>query len=116
MGILMLIYIFIVFLLAVGDIILFGSVGFWEMAAPLVCSFFLIWMFVTMTKIGNLSPDEFPSHYKKARWVGIIAGALFLPIIGVPAFISIRRLTRYDSLVNSKRSDESDILTLDPSD
>jgi len=37
-----------------------------------------------------------PRNYKKARWMAIRAGTLFLPILGLPALISLRRLSLYN--------------------
>ncbi len=62
----------------------------------------LTWLFVTMIRISNVPHADLPSHYTKARWSGIIAGAMFLPILGFPAMISVRRLTRYHALINAK--------------
>ncbi len=67
----------------------------------------LTWLFVTLIRISNVPHADFPSHYTKARWVGIIAGAMFLPILGFPAMISVRRLTRYHALINAKSQNES---------
>ncbi|HBJ38274.1 MAG TPA: hypothetical protein DDZ51_26685 [Planctomycetaceae bacterium] len=67
----------------------------------------LTWLFVTMIRISNVPHADFQSHYTKARWSGIIAGAMFLPILGLPAMISVRRLTRYHELINAKSQNES---------
>jgi hypothetical protein len=66
----------------------------------------LAWLFVTMIRIGNIPHADFPSHYTKARWAGIVAGAMFLPILGLPALISVRRLTRYHELIHVKSREE----------
>ncbi len=67
----------------------------------------LTWLFVTMIRIGYVPPADFPSHYTTARWTGIIAGAMFLPILGFPALVSVCRLTRYNALVNTKPPEEA---------
>ncbi len=56
------------------------------------------WLFVTMIRVADVPHPEFPRHYVKARWVGIIAGALFFPLLTIPAFISVRRLSLYNRL------------------
>ncbi len=68
---------------------------------PLVWCGLLTWFFITMIRIGKLPEDQFPKHYKKARWIAIFAGTLFLPILGLPAFISLRRLTMYNEMLKN---------------
>jgi hypothetical protein len=69
-----------------------------EIVGPLVGCGLLAWFFIAMIRIGQLPEDQFPKHYKKARWLAIFAGTLFLPILGLPAFISLRRLTMYNEM------------------
>jgi hypothetical protein len=106
MGIAMLTYICIVAAISIVGQALEGSITWASIGGPLLWCSFLAWLFVAMIKIGYTPQDEFPSSYKKARWVGIFAGAMFLPILGLPAFISLRRLTRYKALIQS--FDQSD--------
>lgn len=73
-----------------------------ETAGTLVWSAFLAWLFITMIRIGRLPEDEFPKHYKKARWVVILVGTIFLPILGLPAIISLRRLSRYNAIQSNR--------------
>jgi len=101
MGIAMLTYICIVAVLSIAGQALEGSITLASIGAPLIWCSLLVWLCAAMIKIGYVSPDDFPSCYRKARWVGIIAGAMFLPILGLPAFISLRRLSRYNSLTQS---------------
>ena len=71
-----------------------------ETVGSIVWCALLAWLFITMIRIGYIPETEFPAHYKKARWIGIIAGALFFPILGLPAYIALRRLHRHNLLVN----------------
>ena len=77
-----------------------GRLDIPETVGSIVWCALLAWLFITMIRIGYIPETEFPAHYKKARWIGIIAGALFFPILGLPAYISLRRLHRYNLLVN----------------
>jgi hypothetical protein len=67
-----------------------------QTVGPLVWSAIFGWIFLTMIRLGRLPEEEFPKHYKKARWITILAGTIFLPILGIPAYISLRRLTLYN--------------------
>lgn len=100
MGTAMLAYIGIVVVVAGVSKTTDGSLRVADIAGPLVWCALLTWLFAAMVRIGYVSHADFPAYYKRARWIGIIAGALFLPILGLPAFISVRRLTRYNTLTN----------------
>lgn len=78
-----------------------GTFGTSETAGPLVWCALLAWLFISMIRIGRVPENQFPKHYTKARWVAIIAGALFLPILGLPAFISLHRLSQYNRLLKT---------------
>jgi hypothetical protein len=96
MGIGALVYIGIVIVFTITTQLRKGSFRIPETVGPLVWCALLAWLFITMIRIGRLPEDQFPKHYKKARWVAILAGTLFLPILGLPAFISLRRLSLYN--------------------
>ncbi|MCY2977725.1 MAG: hypothetical protein NTU79_03565 [Planctomycetota bacterium] len=95
MGIGALIHIGVVIVFTITTQLRKGNVRIPETVGPLVWCALLVWLFITMIRIGRLPEDQFPKHYKKARWVAILAGTLFLPILGLPAFISLRRLSLY---------------------
>lgn len=71
-----------------------GQLAVWSLMTGLFAA--LVWL-------GCLPHSDFPARYGKARWVGLIAGSLFLPVIGLPAFIAVRRLARYHSLTEASR-------------
>jgi len=77
-----------------------GSLAIAEIAGLLASCSLLVWLSITMIRLGRVSGDTFPAQYKKARWIGLIAGAVFFPILGLPAFLSIRRLTQYHELIH----------------
>jgi hypothetical protein len=95
MGIGALIYIGVVIVGTMTTQLRKGNFRIPETVGPLVWCALLGWLFTTMIRIGRLPEDQFPKHYKQARWVAILAGTLFLPILGLPAFISLRRLSLY---------------------
>ena len=96
MGIGALIYIGVVIVFTITTQLRNGNFRIPEAVGPVVWCALLTWLFTTMIRIGRLSEDQFPKHYNKARWVAILAGTLFLPILGLPAFISLRRLSLYN--------------------
>ena len=101
MGIGGLVYIGVVIVLHITTQLRRGSFRITETAGPLVWCALLAWLFITMIRIGRLPEDQFPKHYRKARWIAILAGTLFLPILGLPAFISLRRLSLYSELLKT---------------
>lgn len=72
MGTAMLAYIGIVVVVAVAKKTTDGSLRVADIAGPLLWCAFLAWLFVAMVRIGYMSHVDFPAHYKKARWIGII--------------------------------------------
>jgi hypothetical protein len=96
MGIAALTYIVVVIVLTITPQLRNGKFRIPETVGPLVWCALLAWLFITMIRIGRLPDDQFPKHYKRARWVAILAGSLFLPILGLPAFITLWRLSLYN--------------------
>ena len=96
MGIGALIYIGVVIAFTVTTQLWKGTFRIPETVGALVWCALLAWLFITMIWIGRLPEDQFPKHYRTARWVAILAGTLFLSILGLPAFISLRRLSLYN--------------------
>ncbi len=54
--------------------------------------------FGTMIRTAMRLPDDFERLYKRARWLGILAGAFGFPILTVPAFIGVSRLSKYRAM------------------
>lgn len=102
MGIGSLVYMAIAIVVLVATQLMRSAVDIPETVGTLAWCALLAWLFISMVRVGYLSEAEFPLHYQKARWIAIIAGTLFLPILGLPAFISLRRLSKYDSLINAE--------------
>lgn len=46
------------------------------------------WMMTTAKDLGK----DFDATYRRARWLGIVAGTLYFPILTVPAILAIRHL------------------------
>jgi hypothetical protein len=101
MGIGALVYIGVVIVFTITSQLPKGNFRIPQTVGPLVWCLLLAWLFVTMIRIGRLPEEQFPKHYKKARWVAIIAGTLFFPILGLPAFISLRRLSLYNETLKT---------------
>ncbi len=53
---------------------------------------------VAMIKTAGQLPTEFPRRYRRARWLGILAGAIGFPVLSIPAFLSVWRLSTYRNL------------------
>jgi hypothetical protein len=45
-------------------------------------------------------PNDFERRYRRARWLGILAGAFGFPILTIPAFIGVSRLSKYREMIN----------------
>ncbi len=54
--------------------------------------------FGTMIRTAMRLPDDFERLHKRARWLGILAGAFGFPILTVPAFIGVSRLSKYRAM------------------
>ncbi len=64
------------------------------MAATLV-------FFGTMIRTAMRLPSDFERLHKRARWLGILAGAFGFPILTIPAFIGVSRLSKYRTMTNA---------------
>jgi hypothetical protein len=84
MGIGALVYIGVVIVFTITSQLPKGNFRIPQTVGPLVWCLLLAWLFVTMIRIGRLPEEQFPKHYKKARWVAIIAGTLFFQYSGCP--------------------------------
>jgi hypothetical protein len=100
MGFAGLLYTGCVFVLTITIQLQSGKLRIPETVGSLVLFGLMAWLFIDMIRIGYLPEAQFSAHYTKARWILIVVGTVFLPILGVPAFISLRRMTQYNLLVN----------------
>lgn len=62
---------------------------------------FVVTLFLLMIHTANFLAADFRTFYRRARWLAIIAAAIWFPWMTVPAVIVIRKLERYRSSVNS---------------
>ena len=58
-------------------------------------SLFFGWMIRTASQL----PTDFKRLYKRARWQGILTGAIACPILTIPAFIAVSRLAKYRAML-----------------
>jgi hypothetical protein len=43
--------------------------------------------------------------YRRARWLAILAAAIFFPILTIPAVLAVRRLERYRRFMAGQRDE-----------
>ncbi|MFO0942965.1 MAG: hypothetical protein U0930_19685 [Pirellulales bacterium] len=96
MGIAGLVYLGVVFVFVITTELQEGTFRIPDAIGPLLWCSLLAWLNIAMIRMGRLPDDQFTKHYKKARWVTILVGTLFLPILGIPAFVTLRRLSLYN--------------------
>jgi hypothetical protein len=46
-------------------------------------------------------PGDFQRLHRRARWLGILAGAFGFPFLTIPAFIGVSRLSKYRTMIDS---------------
>ena len=71
-----------------------------------------VWMFAVVTvlffgsmiRTAKLLPNDFESLYRRARWLGILAGAFGFPILSLPAFLAVSRLATYRTMIQSNEA------------
>ena len=68
---------------------------------PIMATAILIY-FGTMIRTAMRLPDDFERLYKRARWLGVLAGAFGFPILTIPAFIGVSRLSKYRTMTNRR--------------
>ena len=56
--------------------------------------------FTAMIHTANRLPADFERLYRRARWLGILAGAFGFPILSIPAFIGVWRLSQCRTLID----------------
>jgi hypothetical protein len=59
----------------------------------------MLLFFGSMIQTAMLLPHDFARLYRRARWLGILAGAFGFPILTIPAFIGVSRLSKYRTLI-----------------
>jgi len=74
-------------------------------AGTIICGLMLAF-FAIMIKTAKHLADDLDRYYRRARWLGILAGALFFPILTVPAFLAVRRLERYRDFMTAQQPEE----------
>lgn len=68
---------------------------------------FILLFFGALLQTALRLPYDFERLYKRARWLGILAGAFGFPILTIPAFIGVSRLSKYRTLVNGDKAESS---------
>ncbi len=66
-----------------------------EKVGPPICMVAVFIYFAAMIINANRLPNDFGRCYKRARWLSILAGAFGFPLLTVPAFIGVWRLSKY---------------------
>ncbi len=89
----MIIYITLVASLAIYEIWTNDKLSTGEIIGPAIL-LLVMWTFFGMMvyTAGQLATD-FDRVYNRARWLGILAGAVLFPLLTIPAFIAVRRLS-----------------------
>ena len=63
---------------------------------------------VIMVKTATYLAADLDRYYRRARWIAVLAAALFFPILTVPAFLAVRRLERYrNSMIVQEPEEEA---------
>jgi hypothetical protein len=60
----------------------------------------MLLFFGAMIHTAMRLPNDFERLYGRARWLGILAGAFGFPILTIPAFIGVCRLSKYRTLIS----------------
>ena len=55
----------------------------------------LTMLFASLIVIAVKLPQNFENYYVRARWLGILAGAIGFPVLSFPAFLAVARLAKY---------------------
>ena len=85
---------FWVYELLTDDTMLLG-----ERIGPPIAMLAMLTFFGAMIRNATLLPNEFARRYKRSRWLGILAGAFGFPLLSIPAFIAVARLSKYRTLL-----------------
>jgi hypothetical protein len=56
--------------------------------------------FTAMIQTAARLPNDFAKLYRRARWLGILAGSFGCPILTLPAFVAVSRLAKYRNLTS----------------
>jgi len=64
--------------------------------------------FGAMIRTAVLLPRDFDRLYRRARWLGIVAGAAGFPILTYPAFIAVSRLGQYAKMRDGGEPDTAE--------
>ncbi len=72
-----------------------------EKVGPPIMMLAMFVFFGTMIRNAAQLPNDFDRCYKWARWLGILAGAFGFPILSIPAFIGVSRLSKYHKLMSN---------------
>ncbi len=63
---------------------------------------------MAMIRTAKQLPLDFERHYRRARWLGILSGAFGFPLLSIPAFIGVSRLSRYRTLISCDGTNQPD--------
>jgi len=78
-----------------------GSVTIGEMVSVSIMATPMLLFFGIMIRTAMRLPGDFEKLHNRARWLGILAGAIGFPIFTVPAFIGVYRLGLYRTMINA---------------
>ena len=63
--------------------------------------------FVFVLETTDRLEVEFDRTYRRARWLGILAAAIFFPVLTWPGVLAMRRLEKYGKLASTEMPAES---------
>ena len=64
-----------------------------EIFGPPILAIAALTFFGMMVHTAGMLETDFDRFYMRARWLGILAGAFVFPILTIPAFVAVRRLS-----------------------
>ena len=76
-----------------------------EMAGGLTVMAAMLIFYATMIRTAMRLPHDFERLYKRAHWLGILAAAIGFPLLTIPAFIGVARLSKYRKLTNTHEAE-----------
>ena len=76
-----------------------------EKLGPPIMMLAMFVFFGAMVRNATQLSNDFKRRYKRARWLGILAGAFGFPLLSIPAFIGMSRLSKYRKLISRDGGD-----------
>lgn len=71
-----------------------------EMVGPPLMATAVVLFSALMIRTATVLPNDFERLHKRARWLGILAAAFGCPILTIPAFVAVSRLSKYRKMIS----------------